>query len=94
MDPLNHLLLQVFLINQWHFKMALNKVLQCQKGFHEPPVRNAEWNGRSAYATGDGLVAHPFKKGYYKVIGRNKDQILLSSGQVVSFSINYFIDHQ
>ncbi|PPQ68537.1 hypothetical protein CVT25_005459 [Psilocybe cyanescens] len=51
--------------------------------FHEPPVRNAEWNGRSAYATGDGLVAHPFKKGYYKVIGRNKDQILLSSGQVV-----------
>ncbi|KAH9480076.1 Adenylate-forming reductase Nps10 [Psilocybe cubensis] len=62
---------------------AFEPYIISQKGFHEPAIRNAEWNGRPAYATGDGLVPHPFKKGYYKVIGRNKDQILLSSGQVV-----------
>lgn len=63
--------------------MALS-VYQYQKGYHEIPVCEVEWKGKPAYACGDLLIPHPIKRDFYKVIGRNKDMILLSSGQAVS----------
>ncbi|KAH9474333.1 Adenylate-forming reductase Nps10 [Psilocybe cubensis] len=59
-------------------------VIVYQKGYHEIPVCEVEWKGKPAYACGDLLTPHPIKRNFYKVVGRNKDMILLSSGQAVN----------
>jgi hypothetical protein len=46
-------------------------------------VLNSEWNGEPEYRTGDILIKHPTKTGYYKVLGRKGDKVMLSSGEVV-----------
>ncbi|EIN05406.1 acetyl-CoA synthetase-like protein [Punctularia strigosozonata HHB-11173 SS5] len=48
---------------------------------HHPLVLNTDWNGIKAYATNDLLAPHPQKKGFWKVVGRTDDQIMLSSGE-------------
>ncbi|KIK67743.1 hypothetical protein GYMLUDRAFT_36507 [Collybiopsis luxurians FD-317 M1] len=50
----------------------------------ELPVIDAELDGVPAYATGDLAVAHPSKPGLYKLIGRIRDQIMLSTGEFVN----------
>jgi long-subunit acyl-CoA synthetase (AMP-forming) len=45
---------------------------------------DAEFDGVKALATQDLLVPHPTKKGYWKLLGRSVDQILLSSGVKVT----------
>jgi non-ribosomal peptide synthetase component E (peptide arylation enzyme) len=47
-------------------------------------VVNTKWNVVDAYSTGDILVPHPSKEGYWKIFGRVDDQIMLSTGEKVS----------
>lgn len=46
-------------------------------------VCNCEHKGRQAYATGDLLVPHPTKRGYWTTYGRADEQIMLSTGEKV-----------
>ncbi|KAF9261013.1 acetyl-CoA synthetase-like protein [Marasmius fiardii PR-910] len=46
-----------------------------------PIFTNANVNGVDGYATGDLLVPHPTKPGYWKVHGRTDDQIVHTSGE-------------
>jgi non-ribosomal peptide synthetase component F len=54
---------------------------------HSPRLFNTKWNGTDAYATGDLLVPHPTKDGFWKVFGRADDQIVLSNGEKVSVTL-------
>jgi hypothetical protein len=50
---------------------------------HSPRLFNTKWAGKDAYATGDLLMPHPTKEGFWKVFGRADDQIMLSNGEKV-----------
>ncbi|KAH9922935.1 uncharacterized protein B0H18DRAFT_1016223 [Fomitopsis serialis] len=47
------------------------------------PVINSEIDGKDAHVPGDSLLPHPNKPGYWKVLGRVDDQIMLSTGEIV-----------
>ncbi|KAJ3809574.1 hypothetical protein EV368DRAFT_69196 [Lentinula lateritia] len=51
---------------------------------HIPPVINHICNDRPAYATGDLLIPHPLRTGYWKFLGRKDAQVMLSNGHVVN----------
>jgi hypothetical protein len=68
--------------------ISFKRVYQSCPGFHEVAVANTEWNGLPAYSTGDLLLQHPQRPNYYKVLGRSKDQVMLSSGEIVGASGN------
>jgi hypothetical protein len=53
---------------------------------HCPRLFNTKWDGEDAYATGDLLIPHPTKEGFWKVYGRVDDQIMLSSGEKVEWA--------
>ncbi|KAJ3924482.1 MAG: hypothetical protein NXY57DRAFT_326732 [Lentinula lateritia] len=53
---------------------------------HIPPVINHICNDRPAYATGDLLIPHPLRTGYWKFLGRKDAQVMLSNGHVVGFN--------
>lgn len=48
-------------------------------------VTNTTIDGVPAYATSDLLMPHPTIPGLYKIHGRADDQIMLSTGEKVSF---------
>lgn len=55
-----------------------------QAGPTQPlPVANSEFDGKDAYVPGDALLPHPHKPGYWRVLGRVDDQIMLSTGEIV-----------
>ncbi|KAJ3807588.1 hypothetical protein F5876DRAFT_68001 [Lentinula aff. lateritia] len=47
------------------------------------PVCNTMYNGISGYDPGDLFREHAIKKGYFAVVGRSGDQIMLSTGEMV-----------
>jgi hypothetical protein len=51
---------------------------------HTPRVFNTRWGDKNAFATGDLLVPHPTKTGFWKVFGRVDDQLVLSNGEKVN----------
>jgi acyl-coenzyme A synthetase/AMP-(fatty) acid ligase len=60
------------------------EIFVASKPGEELPVVDAELNGEPVYATGDLAVAHPNKPGHYKLLGRMRDQIMLSTGEFVN----------
>ncbi|ETW75335.1 hypothetical protein HETIRDRAFT_461285 [Heterobasidion irregulare TC 32-1] len=52
-----------------------------ERSTHTPSVFNATIDGRKGFATGDLLIPYPRLAGYYKVLGRADDQIMLSTGE-------------
>ena len=46
-------------------------------------VTNTTIDGAEAYATNDLVVPHPKRSGYWKLIGRRDDQIVLANGEKV-----------
>ena len=46
-------------------------------------VTNTTIDGVEAYATNDLVVPHPKRPGYWKLIGRRDDQIVLANGEKV-----------
>ncbi|KAF9460912.1 acetyl-CoA synthetase-like protein [Collybia nuda] len=49
--------------------------------FCTPCVVNARIDGLAAFATSDLFIPHPTKPGYWKLFGRNDDQIMHSTGE-------------
>ncbi|KAF8890512.1 hypothetical protein CPB84DRAFT_1784727 [Gymnopilus junonius] len=49
--------------------------------FNRPSIINTKINGVDAYATSDLFIQHPHKPGYWRVYGRNDDQIMHSTGE-------------
>ncbi|KAJ3898100.1 hypothetical protein F5879DRAFT_654784 [Lentinula edodes] len=47
------------------------------------PVCNTTYNGIPGYDLGDLFREHAVKKGYFSVVGRSGDQIMLSTGEMV-----------
>ncbi|KAJ3820104.1 hypothetical protein F5880DRAFT_1615858 [Lentinula raphanica] len=47
------------------------------------PVTNTESNGLIAYDPGDLFQEHPTLNGFFRVVGRSGDQIMLSTGEIV-----------
>ncbi|KAJ3770019.1 hypothetical protein FB446DRAFT_790862 [Lentinula raphanica] len=47
------------------------------------PVTNTRINGILAYDPGDLFQEHPTDKGFFRVVGRSGDQIMLSTGEIV-----------
>lgn len=43
------------------------------------------YNGKPGYDLGDLFREHAVKKGYFSVVGRSGDQIMLSTGEMVYF---------
>lgn len=52
--------------------------------FQEPCIVNTEYQGCEGYATSDILCPHPTKPGYWKIYGREDDQIMHCTGEKVS----------
>ena len=52
-----------------------------------PSVFNTTINGVPAYATGDLVTPHPTKPNFWKIFGRDDDQIMHSTGEKVWFLI-------
>ncbi len=48
-----------------------------------PFIFNTEIDGERGYSTGDLVIPHPTKPGYYKIFGRLDDQIMHSTGEKV-----------
>ena len=53
---------------------------------HAPCVFNAKRANVDVYATGDLLLPHPEKPGYWKYYGRTDDQIVHNTGEKVHSS--------
>lgn len=47
-------------------------------------LKNTKFHGQDAYNTGDVLVPHPSLAGYWRVLGRTDDQIMLTTGDTVN----------
>ncbi|KAJ3710840.1 hypothetical protein C8R42DRAFT_757307 [Lentinula raphanica] len=47
------------------------------------PVSNTRNNGILAYDPGDLFQEHPTDKGFFRIVGRSGDQIMLSTGEIV-----------
>ncbi|KAJ4469876.1 hypothetical protein J3R30DRAFT_3713139 [Lentinula aciculospora] len=60
------------------------EVFVVSKPGEELPVVDSKLNGELVYATGDLAVAHPTKPGLYKLLGRMRDQIMLSTGEFIN----------
>ncbi|CAL1709820.1 unnamed protein product [Somion occarium] len=56
-------------------------VFEDEKLQYQPMVYNFEHNGRKGYATGDLMIPHPTKKGFWTTYGRADEQIMLSTGE-------------
>ncbi|KAF8996234.1 hypothetical protein BDQ17DRAFT_1411844 [Cyathus striatus] len=47
-------------------------------------ITNMDLDGKRAYAGGDVISKHPTKDGFYKIVGRKDDQIMLSTGETIN----------
>lgn len=56
------------------------------KATEELAVINTTYRGHGAYATHDAFVPHPEKPGWWKILGRIDDQLMLSTGETVRSS--------
>ncbi|KAF4599105.1 hypothetical protein EYR40_006194 [Pleurotus pulmonarius] len=52
--------------------------------YHTPPVVNGKVDGKDATFTDDLFVAHPTKRGYFKLFGRVDDQIEHVTGEITN----------
>lgn len=64
--------------------MSCSTSLQAADASDRPNLTNTEVDGRPAWATGDLLEQHPTKPTLWKVLGREDDQIVFSTGRMVS----------
>lgn len=57
------------------------------KHHHELAIINASIDEYDAYATKDLFFPHPTRPGLWKILGRSDDQIMLTTGETVGFSL-------
>ncbi|KAJ8488944.1 hypothetical protein ONZ45_g13773 [Pleurotus djamor] len=57
------------------------ELVAMQNDIHYLPFKNTRVRGKESFATGDLLVPHPTRHGWWKVLGRTDDQIMLSTGE-------------
>lgn len=55
---------------------------------HTPSVTNGTFEGNEVYMTSDLFIKHPTIPNLYRVHGRSDDQIMLSTGEKVMWSIS------
>ncbi|KAF8905645.1 hypothetical protein CPB85DRAFT_1315335 [Mucidula mucida] len=69
------------------------ELIVISKPYTEIHVVNTKWEGEDAYATNDLFLPHPTLPGHWKLIGRKDDQLMLSTGEKVGYSIEAILSH-